>query len=287
MLKGNKGGGVAVNPKVVKRVVLWGAVAVLALVVLFSAFVVVPAGSTGVVVTLGRVSETPLQEGLHLKVPLLQTVETMSNKIQKADVDAPAVSKDLQAISSNIAVNFRVGNKSAAYIYQNIGRDYQTIMLLPAVQESMKSVTAKYTAEELITERAQVSQEVKSTLEGKVNSYGIIIEKFNIVDFDFSAEFSAAIEAKQVAEQNLIKTQTEQQQALVIAEAEAKKKVIAAEAEAEAILKKAEAQAEANRKVSASLNQNLIEYSKVEKWNGELPVATGGNTFMDISGAAE
>lgn len=287
MLKGNKGGGVAVNPKVAKRVALWGAVAVLALVVLFSAFVVVPAGSTGVVVTLGRVSETPLQEGLHLKVPLLQTVEVLSNKIQKADVDAPAVSKDLQAISSNIAVNFRVGNKSAAYIYQNIGRDYQTIMLLPAVQESMKSVTAKYTAEELITERAQVSQEVKSTLEEKVNSYGIIIEKFNIVDFDFSAEFSAAIEAKQVAEQNLIKTQTEQQQALVIAEAEAKKKVIAAEAEAEAILKKAEAQAEANRKVSASLNQNLIEYSKVEKWNGELPVATGGNTFMDISGAAE
>ncbi len=287
MLNGNKGVGVAVNPKVAKRVVLWAAVAVLALVLLFSAFVVVPAGSTGVVVTLGSVSETPLQEGLHLKVPLLQTVEVLSNKIQKADVDAPAVSKDLQAISSNIAVNFRVGNKSAAYIYQNIGRDYQTIMLLPAVQESMKSVTAKYTAEELITERAQVSQEVKSTLEEKVNSYGIIIEKFNIVDFDFSEEFSAAIEAKQVAEQNLIKTQTEQQQALVIAEAEAKKKVIAAEAEAEAILKKAEAQAEANRKVSASLNLNLIEYSKVEKWNGELPVATGGNTFMDISGAAE
>ena len=271
----------------VKKMLLCIAVAIVVLIVLGSAFVVVPAGSSGVVVTLGKVSDQPLHEGLHLKMPMVQTVEIMSNKIQKIEVDAPAVSEDLQSISSSIAVNFRIGSQSASYIYQNIGQDYQSIMLLPAVQESMKSVTAKYTAEELITERAQVSQEVQATLEGKVESYGIVIEKFNIVNFEFSAEFDAAIEAKQVAEQNLIKTKTEQEQALVIAEAEAKKKVIEAEAEAEAILKKAEAQAEANRKVSVSLSDELIEYSKVEKWNGELPVATGGNTFMDISGATE
>lgn len=271
----------------VKRIVLPVVIGLLALVILFSAFIIVPAGSTGVVITLGKVAETPLQEGLHLKIPFVQEVETMSNKIQKIEVDAPAVSKDLQSISSDIAVNFRVGNKSASYIFQNIGQDYQTIMLLPAVQESMKSVTAKYTAEELITERAQVGQEVKTTLEEKVSSYGIVIEKFNIVNFEFSEEFNLAIEAKQVAEQNLIKTKTEQEQAIVIAEAEAQKQIIAAEAEAKAILQKAEAQAEANRQVAASLNDDLIEYSKVEKWNGELPVATGGNTFMDISGAAE
>ncbi|MBR2405565.1 MAG: prohibitin family protein [Clostridia bacterium] len=267
-----------------KKIAMWCGIALVAIIVLSSAFVVVPAGSSGVVVTLGKVSNTPFAEGLHLKAPFIQTVEIMSNKIQKIEVEAPAVSEDLQSISSSIAVNFRVGSQSAAYIYQNIGQDYQNIMLLPAVQESMKSVTAKYTAEELITARAQVGQEVKTTLEEKVSSYGIVIEKFNIVDFEFSAEFDAAIEAKQVAEQNLIKTKTEQEQAIVIAEAEAKKQVIAAEAEAEAILKKAEAQAEANRKVAASLNDELIEYSKVEKWNGELPVATGGNTFMDISG---
>ena len=273
--------------KTVRKVALWVIVAVVALILVTSPFVVVPAGSSGVVVTLGKVSTTPLSEGFHIKAPFVQTVEIMSNKIQKIEVDAPAVSQDLQSISSSIAVNFRVGSQQAAYIYQNIGQDYQTIMLLPAVQESMKSVTAKYTAEELITSRAQVGQEVKTALEEKVGSYGIVIEKFNIVNFQFSEEFDAAIEAKQVAEQNLIKTKTEQEQAIVIAEAEAKKKIIAAEAEAEAILKKAEAQAEANQKVSASLSEELIEYSKVEKWNGELPVATGGNTFMDISGAAE
>lgn len=271
----------------VKRVALIALVAIAAIVLLASTFVVVPAGSTGVVITLGKVSETPLQEGLHVKIPFVQQIEILSNKIQKVEVDAPAVSKDLQSVSSGIAVNFRIGNKSAAYIYQNIGRDYQTVMLLPAVQESMKSVTAKYTAEELITERAQVGQEVKTVLEEKVTEYGIVIEKFNIVNFEFSEEFDLAIEAKQVAEQNLIKTKTEQEQAIVVAQAEAQKKIIAAEAEAKAILEKAEAQAEANRKVAESLSEELIEYSKVEKWNGELPVATGGNTFMDISSQAE
>ena len=271
----------------IKKIVTVAVIVLAAVILLASAFVVVPAGSTGVVITLGSVSENPLQEGLHLKLPFVQSVEIISNKIQKVEVDAPAVSKDLQSISSSIAVNFRVGNKSSAYIYQNIGRDYQDVVLLPAVQESMKSVTAKYTAEELITERATVGQEVQQALSDKVSDYGIVIEKFNIVNFEFSAEFDSAIEAKQVAEQNLIKTKTEQEQAIVIAEAEAQKQLIAAEAEAEAILKKAEAQAEANRKIAASLSEEMIEYAKVQKWNGELPVSTGGSTFMDITGATE
>ena len=266
------------------KILIVTAIVVAVLVIGFSSFTVVPAGSTGVVVTLGKVSATPLPEGLHFKIPFVQSIEVVSNKIQKIEVNAPAVSKDLQSINSSIAVNFRVGNNSAAYIFQNIGRDYQNVVLLPAVQESMKSVTAKYTAEELITERAIVGQEVQAALADKVSSYGIVIEKFNIVNFEFSAEFDKAIEAKQVAEQNLIKTKTEQEQAIVIAEAQAKTKLIAAEAEAEAILKKAEAQAEANRKIAASLSEAMIEYAKVEKWNGELPVATGGSTFMDISG---
>ncbi len=268
----------------VKKVLLIAVIAVVALVIVASAFTVVPAGSTGVVVTLGKVSDAPLQEGLHLKIPFVQSVEIISNKIQKVEVDAPAVSQDLQSISSSIAVNFRVGNNSSSYIYKNIGRDYQSVVLLPAIQESMKSVTAKYTAEELITERAVVGQEVQKVLADKVSGYGVVIEKFNIVNFEFSAEFDQAIEAKQVAEQNLIKTKTEQEQAIVIAEAEAKQKLIAAEAEAPAILKKAEAQAKANELIAKSLSDEMIEYAKVEKWNGELPVATGGNTFMDISG---
>lgn len=258
------------------------AIAVFAVIVLFSAITVIPAGSTGVVMTFGKVSESVLQEGLHLKIPFVQKVETLSNKIQKQEVEAAAVSKDLQTVSSNIAVNFRVGLDASAEIFKNIGPNYQEIILLPAMQESMKSVSAKYTAEELITLRAQVGQEIKESLESKVAEYGIIVEKFNIVNFDFSAEFNSAIEAKQVAEQTLIKTETEQKQALVIAEAEAKKKLIEAEAEAKAITQKAEAQAGANKLLSQSLNEILVEYQKVQKWDGKLPIATGGSSIIDF-----
>lgn len=257
-------------------------VAALLIVVLASSIKVIPAGSTGVVMTMGKVSDNVMQEGLNFKLPFIQNVAVISNKIQKQEIEAAAVSKDLQTVSSNIAVNYRVGLDSSANIYKNIGKDYETIVLLPAVQESMKSVSAKFTAEELITKRAQVGDEIKATLEEKVNGYGIVIEKFNIVNFDFSAEFNQAIEAKQVAEQNLIKTKTEQEQAIVIANAEAEKKVIAAQAEANAISTKAQAQAEANRLLSQSLTNTIVEYEKVQKWNGELPKATGSSPIIDM-----
>ncbi len=267
-----------------KKPIIFIVIAVLALIIISASLTIVPAGNTGVVLTMGKVSDRILTEGLNFKVPFVQNVKIINNKIQVIEIEANAVSKDLQTVSSSIAVNYRVGFESSARIYKNIGSDYENIILLPAVKESVKAVTAKYTAEQLITKRNQVGDEIKEALEGKVNEYGVVIEKFNIVNFDFSAEFNAAIEAKQVAEQNLIKTQTEQEQEIVIAEAEAKKKVIAAEAEAKAIEKKAKAQADANNVITKSLNGNLIEYEKVQKWNGELPLATGGSSIIDMRG---
>ena len=272
----------AKNAKKIVRFAIIGALLLIALIIALASFVVVPAGNTGVVVTMGSVADHVLSEGFHMKLPIIQHVEIVSNKIQVQQVDAAAVSKDLQSVSSNIAVNFRVGLSSSANIYKNIGVHYQDIVLLPAVQESMKSVSAKYTAEELITKRAEVGQEIKETLESKVEEYGIVIEKFNIVNFDFSAEFNSAIEAKQVAEQNLLKTRTEQEQVIVIAEAEAKKQVIAAEAEANAITAKAKAQADSNKLLSESLSPVLVEYQKIQKWDGKLPAVTGGTPIVDI-----
>ena len=259
-------------------------VAVIIVIAIIASFsiVIVPAGSTGVVMTLGKVSDNVMQEGLHFKVPFVQNVAIISNKIQKQEVQANAVSKDLQTVESEIAVNYRVGLDSSANIYKNIGERYEEIVLLPAVQESMKSVSAKYTAEELITLRAQVGEEIKSSLEEKVSEYGIVIEKFSIVNFDFSEEFNEAIEAKQVAEQNLIKTKTEQEQAIVIAEAEAQKKLIAAQAEADAITAKAQAQADANKLLAESLNDNVVEYEKIQKWDGKLPTVTGSDALISF-----
>ncbi len=252
--------------------------AVVAIGIAASAFTIVPAGHTGVILTLGKVSNTSYSEGFHLKIPFIQNVENMSNKIQVYESPASAVSKDLQTVSSDIAVNYRLVSDKAAEMYQNVGNDYQTVLIAPVVQECMKSATAKYTAEQLITERTAVGDEIKAALDAKLNSYGIYIEKFNIVNFDFSAEFNTAIEAKQVAEQNLLKTKTEQEQAITIAEAQAKQKVIAAEANANAILAEAEAQAEANRLLEASLSDKVIAYEQITKWNGEMPKVVSGDS---------
>lgn len=251
---------------------------VIAVILAASSFTIVPAGNTGVVLTLGKVSNTSFGEGFHLKIPFVQAVENMSNKIQVYETPASAVSKDLQTVSSNIAVNYRLVSDKSANMYQNVGTDYQTVLITPVVQECMKSATAKYTAEQLITERQAVGDEVKSALDAKLNSYGIYIEKFNIVNFDFSAEFNNAIEAKQVAEQNLLKTETEQKQAITIAEAQAKQKVIAAEANANAILAEAQAQAEANRLIEASLSEKVIAYQQIDKWDGVMPKVVSGDS---------
>lgn len=256
---------------------------IVAIIIAVSTVAIVPAGSTGVIVTMGKVSENTYTEGFHVKIPFIQEMAIISNKIQVYEADASAVSKDLQTVNSKIAVNFRVRSDSAASIYKNIGTDYQQVILMPAVQESMKAVSAKYTAEQLITERNQVGDEIKSQLESKVSTYGIQIEKFNIVNFDFSTEFNKAIEEKQVAEQNLIKTKTEQEQQIVIAEAEAKKKTIAATAEAEAITTKANAQAEANALLTESISDSLISYQTIEKWDGVLPkVASSANPLLSL-----
>ncbi|MBE6590826.1 MAG: prohibitin family protein [Ruminococcaceae bacterium] len=277
----------ASSSKLKKFIPLIVLVVVLAIVAI-DCFVVVPAGHTGVVVNLGEVRENVLQEGFHFKVPFIQEVINISNKIQKEEVVADAVSKDLQQISSSIAVNYRVGLSSSAQIYKNVGYDYAEIILLPAVQESMKAISAKYTAEELITMRSQIGTEIKTTLDEKVKGYGIVIEDFNIVNFAFSEEFNAAIEAKQVAEQNLIKTKTEQEQAIVIAEAEAQKKVIAAEAEATAILAEAEANAKANKVIAESIQNSLLEYLKLDKWDGKLPLVQGADgTIIDLGSLLE
>ncbi|MDD6279566.1 MAG: prohibitin family protein [Oscillospiraceae bacterium] len=275
----NPNGTVKHNFKWVKWVVAGAA----AIILCASTFTVVPAGCTGVVITLGKVSSSSLQEGFHLKIPFVQDVEIMSNKIQVYETPASAVSKDMQTVSSTIAVNYRISTDKSPDIYKNVGVDYQTVIVTPVVQECMKSVTAKYTAEELITERAKVGEEVKTDLDAKLNGYGIYIEKFNIVNFDFSAEFNSAIEAKQVAEQNLIKTKTEQEQAIEIANAEAKKKVIAAEAEAEAILAEAQAQADANKLISDSITDKVLYYEQIEKWDGALPKVSDGSDGLLVN----
>jgi len=263
------------NKKIGVAIVALVAVAIL----LSSLFAYVPVGAIGVMKTLGAPTGRTLPNGVHMKIPFIQGVENVDVRIQRLDVLCKAVSMDLQEVNSTIAVNYRPNANNVVDIVRYLGAQlYVEKILAPAIQESVKATTAQYTAEGLITERARVSAEIQQCLEDRVNPHGISIEEFNIVNFDFSEAFNKAIEEKQVAQQDLIRIQTEQEQLIVKAEAAAR----AAEEEARAILVRAEAQAEANRQLAASLTPNLVEYEKIQKWDGILPRVSGGNAIVDF-----
>ena len=264
-------------------------VVILAIIFLGSSFVVIPAGHTGVALTFGKVEDVVLQEGLHFKVPFVQKIVVVDNRIVKLDVNTEAFSKDLQTITTVVAVNYHVGKENSQTLYKNVGMGFEEVLITPAVNEVLKAVTAKYTAVELVSSRAEVSMLLDDGLNEKLNNYGIFINELNIINWDFSEEYINAVEAKQVAEQNLIKTRTEQEQALVIANTEAQKRVIAAEAEANEIKVLAEANAESNRILTESISELLIKYQTVAKWDGKLPTVMAGsdNMLIDIPLTAE
>ena len=262
-----------INFKVNPKKIIIPVVAVLAvLIVALNSFVVVEAGHTGVVVTLGAVNEGVLQEGMHLKAPVVQDVVKIDNRIRKLEVTTEAFSKDLQSVDTVLAINYRVDTSKSYSIYKNIGADYENVLVVPAVNEVLKAITATYTAEESVTNRALISEGLIVGLNEKLNDIGLYVTDVNIIDFDFSDAFINAIEEKQVAQQQLLKAETEKQT-----------KITNAQADAEAVKIKANAEAEANETISKSLTNQVIENKKIEKWNGELPRVQGGSgTIVDI-----
>ncbi len=256
-----------ISTKTTKNIIVAAVIVVALAVVALNSFTIVEAGHTGVVVTLGRVNEGVLQEGIHAKIPFVQDIVKIDNRIVKLEVDTEAFSKDLQTVSTKLAINYRVDTKKSYSIYKNIGADYEAVLVTPAVNEVLKAITAQYTAEESVTNRALVSDGLVAGLNDKLNSIGLYITDVNIINFDFSDAFITAIEEKQVAQQQLLKAETEKQTAITNAEAEA-----------ETIRIKAEAEAEANATLSESLTEQIIEYSKVEKWDGKLPQVTGSDS---------
>ena len=253
--------------KNVTKIVILMVCIVLAVGVCATCFTVVKAGHTGVVLTFGAVEENVFDEGLHFKMPLVQTVVQMNNRTQKVETDGSASSKDLQIISYVVAVNYHVRSEASASLYQNVGKDYGTVIIVPAIQESIKAVTAQFTAEELITKRQAVGDKIKEALSEKINSYGIEVEIFNIVNFDFSEEFNAAVEAKQTAQQQALKAE----QDLARIEVEAQQKITQAEAEAESIRLIQEALAK---------SPDYVDYVKWNKWDGKLPEVMGSDGVL-------
>jgi len=252
------------------RLIITGIVIVILLVVLFNSFQVVGAGERGVVFSkLSGVRDAQLGEGLHFKIPFIEEIIPIDVKVQKSQTDARAASKDLQNISSTIAVNFHLDPSRAHKVYQEIGVSYKERVIDPAVQEAVKSVTAHFTAEELITRRGEVKDAVKENLSERLQRFNIIVDEFSIVNFDFSPEFNAAIEAKQTAEQSALK---------------AKRDLDRIRIEAEQRVTQARAEAESQRLQRETLTPIMLQLRAIEKWDGKLPQVSGGATpFIDLN----
>lgn len=265
-----------------KKKIITIIVGVLALILLvFSTTSIVPTGFTGVLTTFGRVEENTLDAGLNFKAPW-QNVITMDNREQRLSFTFEAFSSDIQQTSVTGSVNFNINKQTAMTLYQKIGQNYFNILIAPRLYENTKVVFSKYTAENLISSRDNLASEILELMRQDLEQYGINIISISIEDIDFTDAFTDAIEAKQVATQNKLRTEIEQEEAIIIAESAAKQRTIAAEAEAEVARIEAdaeayrtqvssEAEAKANELIAASLSADLIEYLEAQGWNGQLP----------------
>lgn len=245
---------------------------IIAIITLFLSITSIPAGHTGVITTFGKVSSNVMDEGLRFKAPW-QKVTKVDNRIVKLEVETESSTKDLQTVSTILAVSYRIDTNMSYSIIKNIGKDYESVIVTPAVNETLKAITAKYTAEECITTRSKVSQELIEGINEKLNAQGISVNDVNIINFSFSDAYNKAVEEKQVAEQQLKKAETEKQA-----------KIVEAQAVAEATLTKAKAEAEANKMLNNSLTENVIKHDTIAKWNGELPkVSSSDSMITDVS----
>lgn len=248
--------------------------AILVFLLFLSPWVKVGAGERGVVLNFGAVQKNVLGEGLHFRIPIMQEVIPIDVKVQKAVTDAASASADLQDVTSSVALNYHVVPDKANVVYQTLGIDFKNRIIDPAIQEVMKAVSARYTAEELITKRAAVSEAMRENLAERLLNYNIAVDAFSIVSFSFSKVFTEAIEAKQTAEQLALKSKRDLERIKI----EAEQTVTAARAEAESLKLQKE-----------NISLDLIELRKVEanlkaidKWNGILPQVTGGGAVPFI-----
>ncbi len=258
------------------RIVGGGVVLLLAIWIL-NPFVVVGPGERGVVMNFGAVQKEVMGEGLHLRVPIMQRVVIMDVKVQKGEGQGDAASKDLQQVTTNVAINYHLNPNRVADTFQTVGTlaSVGERIILPAVQESVKAATALYTAEELVSRRQEVRDMIRSLLRERLSKNGVIVDEFSIVNFAFSREFSNAIEAKTTAEQLKLKAERDLDRIRI----EGEQKITQAKAEAEALSKQKENETENH----IEMRKIEMQQKAIDKWDGRLPQVTGGAMpFIDV-----
>jgi prohibitin 2 len=245
-------------------------IAIVVLGVIFSSYSIISPGHRGVVVNLGRVEDTVLGEGFHLILPpVARQVVQVDVRTKKFEVEVEAASSDLQLIQVNGILNYRLDAANVSQLYRQVGTDYESIIIGPAMQEAIKAATAKFRVERILVERAAVKDLIQENLQERLHGNQILVDEFSLANVAFSEEFNQAIERKQVAEQSALQMQYELQAAqkaveITLAKAEGEKKaaIIGAEGRAESRRLEAQAEAEALRIIAEQLrgNESLIQY---------------------------
>lgn len=245
----------------VGKVIVHGVLSVVLFFTFIGSFELIGPGERGVILTLGKVEDRIMLEGFNFKFPFIQSVKVLDIKIQKEEVNVSAASKDLQTVTTIIALNYHLEANNVNKLWQGVGRDYKVRIIDPAIQEAIKAITAKYTAEELITKRPLVRDDAKTILSERLNREFILVDELSIVNFDFSPSFNAAIEAKVTAEQNALAAKNKLEQVKY----EKEQRITQAQGEAEAIRIQVQA-------ITQQGGQSYVQLKAIEKWNGTVPV---------------
>ena len=261
----------------------------IALVVVGMPFTTVPEGYTGIVVHFGEAQDETLNSGFHTK-PLFSKIVKMDNRWQKYSTQTSAFSKDIQQVDVVVSMSYQIQDTGALELYKEVGMDYADKIMLPRMLDALKSTFARYSAEELVSNREKISGEVLTLLSNQLIFYKIAVREVAIEDIDFTDAFTNAIEAKQVATQKKLQVETEQEQQTLVAEAEAERAKITAQADAEQKLIRAQADADAVKIAadaeayrlemeSKHITDSVIKKETIEKWDGKLPTITGGGAL--------
>jgi len=220
----------------------------------------VPVGYRGVKLRLGNTTGGIYQQGMNFRIPFVDQSKDIEIRTQKESVKAVSASKDLQSVEAEVALNFSLDPNKIVDLYQTVGEEFKERIIAPVLQEAIKAITAKYTAEELITKRGQVSDDIRAMLTEKLTPRGIVAEDFNIVNFNFSDSFNEAVERKVTAEQNALASKNKLEQTKY----EAEQRIAQAKGEAEAIRIQSEA-------IQSQGGENYVQLQAIKQWNGVLP----------------
>lgn len=253
----------------IKKGWVYAGVAVVLIILFFMfCFRTVQERQVGIITRFGTVNRTA-SSGIALKLPWpIERMHKMDTSIQKEQQESGAATKDLQDVKATLALNYALDDTTAVNIYKTIGSDYKERIIIPAVQESFKSASAGYTAQELITERTAVKGKAYDVIKTRLEKYDIRVVDLNIVNFTFSPEYTAAIEAVQVAQQQASKANQDLERIKV---------------EAQQAIEAAQGQSEAQRLQQQTLTPLIIQKLAIEKWNGVMPTTQAGDgTIFNI-----